>query len=241
MSESYPVISLSQIEKVLPLKTWWATVFILPVSRRLIYLLVNKTNLSPNVITVVGLLLRLITALLFFLGWPLAYSVGALLYCLAYVCDCTDGAVARLTGNMSELGRYLDHISDLVGDLLILAALATSQGEFFSSWIWAMAFMHIAECYISYLVGFVLNCHEGTLGAVKVVGWFNQYRQWFFSRNFKSFLSFSDYTGLVFVVFPLFGFPALGLQVGFYLLLCVVCYTVLSTFVSVHSGVRLFP
>lgn len=214
---------------------------VLPLSVRLIYFIINRTSWSPNMITVVGSLLRLTTAALFLWATPLSLISGAIAYSAAYVCDCTDGAVARITGQTSELGRYLDHISDLVGDVLILLALAWSQSLILTAWIWAMVFMHVAECYISYLSGFVLKQHEGGLGHFVLFRWFNRYRQWWFERNIKSFISFPDYTAMVFVLFPLLGLPKLGLTVGFWLLLVVVLYTVLSTFVSLHTTVKQFP
>ncbi len=225
----------------LPLKTWWATLLVLPLSVRLIHWLVNKTTISPNTITVIGLSLRLLTAALFAVGTPETLMGGALAYIAAYVCDCSDGAVARITGKTSEFGRYLDHVSDLAGDIIILLALAWSQHCINQPWLWAMVFMHVAECYISYLSGFVLASHNGTLGDVAPLRWFNRYRSWFFRRNLKSFLSFPDYTALVFVICPLLGVAAVGLHWGFYLLLAVCLYTVLSTFASIHSVEKRFP
>ena len=235
------LITREDINAKLPLKTWWAMLLVLPLSVRLIHFVVNRTKLSPNAITIVGLLLRLLTAGLFLFAGRIGLVLGAVCYVAAYVCDCTDGAVARLTGQTSALGRYLDHVSDLVGDILILLALAWSQGIVSAPWLWAMVFMHIAECYISYLSGFALNQHLGTLGDFVLLRWFNCYRQWWFKRNIKSFISFPDYTAVVFVLFPLLGMPALGLMVGFWLLLVVVLYTVLSTFVSLHTDVKQFP
>jgi len=234
-------ISRADIEAGLPLKTWWAMLLVLPVSVRVIQFVVNRTNLSPNLITLLGLVLRLVTAALFLSAGRIELVTGALCYVAAYVCDCTDGAVARLTGRTSEFGRYLDHISDLLGDILILLALAWSQCLISASWIWAMVFMHIAESYVSYLCGFVLKSRDGELSHFILFRWFNCYRSWFFKRNLKSFFSFPDYTALVFVVFPLLGLPLLGLQVGFYFLLIIVLYTVKSTFVSIHTDVKLFP
>jgi len=234
-------ISRADIEAGLPLKTWWAMLLVLPVSVRVIQFVSNRTNLSPNLITLLGLFLKLVTAGLFFFGERIGLVAGALCYVTAYICDCTDGAVARLTGKTSEFGRYLDHVSDLVGDILILLALAWSQDLVTQPWLWAMVFIHVSECYISYLCGFVLKTHDGDLSSFVLFRWFNRYRSWFFNRNIKSFVSFPDYTALVFVVFPLLGLPLLGLQVGFYFLLIVVLYTVNSTFVSIHTDVKLFP
>lgn len=162
-------------------------------------------------------------------------------YYLAYVCDCADGTVARLTGQSSELGRYLDHVADLVGDVVILAALAWSQQMLLTPMVLSMLFMHVAECYISYLAGFALgqSLEPGTdLVLFRLA---NRYRNWWFSRNIKSFISFPDYNAVVFVFCPLLGIPATGLRIGFGLLIVICVYTIFSTFVSIHCGVKRFP
>lgn len=235
------LITVEDVRSYLPLKTWWAMLLVLPMSERVVCFFVNCTSCSPNTITFMGMFLRLFTAFMFLWNTPVSLSLGAASYLAAYVCDCTDGAVARLTEQSTELGRYLDHLSDLIGDIVILLALAWSQDLTTSTWIWAMAFMHIAECYMSYLSGFALSSHQGGLGHVFLIKKYNHYRSWFFERNIKSFFSFPDYTAFVFVLCPILGIPDVGLRYGFYFLLVISLYTVLSTFVSIHSDESRFP
>lgn len=235
------IVPKEDIEAVLPLKTWWAILLVLPLSRRLIYFIANQTNWRPNAVTLAGLFLRILSALLFLWGTQESFFIGALAYISAYVCDCTDGAVARLTGQTSELGRYLDHVSDLIGDILILLALAWSQQMLFQPFVWAMVLLHAAECYTSYLAGFALKQHTGQLGYVSLLRWFNVYRNWWFKRNIKSFFSFPDYTAIIFVLFPLLGMPSVGIRIGFWFLLLVYAYTLISTFAAIHSDTKQFP
>lgn len=236
--------TLQQVNEKLVLRSWWASFGVLPLANRLVVLVCNYTELTPNQVTAGSSVLRLLSALCFLGGSRLGLIAGALCYYLAYVIDCVDGPVARLKGKTSAFGRYFDHLSDLAGDILILAALAIGQGLFFTPMVLAMLFMHVAESYISYLANFALdsrsgqeNCGEKSLGLT----WFQSYRRFFFSRNFKSFLSFPDYEALTLFIFPLAGFPALGLRMGFYFLLVTTSYTVFSSFVSIHSGERCFP
>lgn len=233
-------INTRQADAAMSLKTWWALVCIYPLARPLTAWIVNRSRITPNQVTFCAMGLRLITAICFVTGTYWGLIVGAIAYFLAYVCDCTDGTVARITGQTSELGRYLDHVADLIGDVLILAALACAQGILLTPLVLGLAFMHIAECYISYLSGFAIPATKGS-STFFVFRWVNRYRRWWFDRNLKSFFSFPDYTALVFVIFPLLGQPVLGLKVGFYVLLIIVCYTVFSTFVSIHTGERRFP
>lgn len=234
-------IDLRQSDAAMSLKTWWALLFIYPLARRLVVFVVNRTRVTPNQITFAAMGLRLITALGFASGSRAGLVVGALSYYLAYVCDCTDGTVARLTGQTSELGRYLDHVADLVGDAVILLVLAWSLQMLMSPMVMGMLFMHVAECYISYLSGFVLAQSREPYSDFVIFRLVNRYRNWWFSRNIKSFVSFPDYNALVFVFCPLIGIPDVGLQIGFGMLLVICSYTVFSTFVSIHSGVREFP
>lgn len=233
-------IDVRQADAAMSLKTWWAILCIYPLARPLTVFIVNRTRITANQVTFAAIGLRLITALCFATGTRWGLLVGPLTYWLAYVCDCTDGPVARIKQQASELGRYLDHVADLVGDLLILAVLAWTQQILFTPMVFAMLFIQITECYISYLSGFAIppEKQEKSFVLFEMV---NRYRRWWFSRNIKSFFSFPDYTAVVFVLFPLLGLPAHGIQVGFYLLLVIACYTVFSTFVSLHTGERRFP
>lgn len=234
-------IDVDQADAAMSLKTWWALVCIYPLARRLTVFIVNHTRITPNQITFCAMGLRAITVLSFWQGSRLCLIVGAVAYYLAYVCDCTDGTVARITGKSSELGRYLDHVSDLVGDAVILFALAWSQRMFMTPMVLGMLFMHVAECYISYLSGFALAQQERPRSNFVLFRLVNRYRNWWFSRNIKSFISFPDYNALVFVFFPLLGIPAAGLHIGFVVLTVICFYTIFSTFVSIHTGERHFP
>lgn len=234
-------INLKQADAAMSLKTWWALVFIYPLARPLTVFLVNKTNFSPNQVTLASIFFRFLTACCFFVGDHVALVVGAFFYILAYVCDCTDGTVARIKRQSSELGRYLDHIADLVGDISILIVLAWSQGLLSQPLIWAMVILHLCESYISYLSGFSINQNKGRLSEHYIFFNVNRYRNWWFKKNIKSFFSFPDYTAVIFVLFPILGLPEIGLSFGFYLLLIVLSYTIFSTFVSLHTNENRFP
>jgi phosphatidylglycerophosphate synthase len=234
-------INLKQADAAMSLKTWWALIFIYPLARPLTVFLVNKTNVSPNQVTLTAIFFRILTACCFFVGNHVALAFGAFLYLLAYVCDCTDGTVARIKRQSSELGRYLDHVADLVGDIIILIVLAGSQGLLSQPFIWGMVIFHMCESYISYLSGFSIKQNDGRLSDNLLFRQVNLYRNWWFKKNIKSFISFPDYTAVIFVFFPLFGMPQIGLWFGFYLLLIVLSYTIFSTFVSLHTNEKRFP
>lgn len=234
-------VTLQDVERVLPLKSWWAMIGVLPLVRPLTRLVVNHTGITPNAITLTSILFRLLAASAFLTATQSGYVFGAVVYYLAYLLDCMDGAVARLRKMSSEFGRFLDHIGDLAGDLLILAALAWSLGLLMTPMVLGMLYMHLAECYINYLSGTICRVATPTRSSFRLFNLFNVYRDWWFTRNTKSFFSFPDYTALIFVFFPLCNRPAEGLKIGFFVLLAVCLYTIFSTFVSMHTGRRQFP
>ncbi|MEZ4484952.1 MAG: hypothetical protein R2864_10285 [Syntrophotaleaceae bacterium] len=128
-----------------------------------------------------------------------------------------------------------------MGDVVVLIALAWSQQMLMTAMVLGMLFMHVAECYISYLAGFALHQPSDPSDNIRMFRMVNRYRNWWFSRNIKSFISFPDYNAVVFVFCPLLGIPAAGLRIGFGLLVVICFYTIFSTFVSIHSAVRRFP
>jgi phosphatidylglycerophosphate synthase len=79
-------------------------------------------RLSPDAITVVGLLLSVaVPVVVLFGGWWL--FVGAGLVLLSAVADSTDGAVAVLTDRTSRLGAFTDAIADRLAEAAWLLAL----------------------------------------------------------------------------------------------------------------------
>lgn len=241
------LFTLEDVEQVLPLKSWWAMLLVLPVVKRLTLLTVNHTPLTPNLITSVSILLRLLAAWFFLQGTHDYLICGAVAFYLSYVLDCMDGAVARLRKLSSEFGRYLDHLGDLLGGIIAVAALAAGQDMLVSPLIAGLLFCHVAEYYISYLTSNLLKARQGltaeggSKSTTGLLGLYQSYRHYFHKRNMKSFLSFPDYEATVFLVFPIIGMPGLGLNVGFCLALIVALYTVLSSFVTIHSGDNQFP
>lgn len=233
--------SLDDVEKILVLKTWHASFFVLPAAKKLTLFFSNNRILTPNQITLAALSFRISAAILFLGNTHMYMIAGGISYYMAYLCDCVDGSVARLTNQASELGRYLDHVSDLAGDLLVLFSLAYSQEMLFTFAVSGMAFLHIAESYISYLAGFALKADSNIPADSGMLNLFNKYRQWWFDKNYKSFISFPDYTFFVFIIMPVLGMPGNGLKIGFFLLSAIVLYTIFSTFVSLHTKEKRFP
>ena len=87
--------------------------------------LMRRTPLTPNQVTILGALIFLaVPALLIAWRDPFGLLAAALVLELAYVFDCADGQLARLTGKTSEVGAYFDFLIDEVKALLLFGGAA---------------------------------------------------------------------------------------------------------------------
>ncbi|MFM7463843.1 MAG: CDP-alcohol phosphatidyltransferase family protein, partial [Actinomycetota bacterium] len=95
-----------------------------------------KFGISPNLITLISLLVGFYAAYLFSQS---QYLAGAIFFQLSLIIDCSDGEVARYTRKFSDFGRWFDASTDRVKEYLVYASLAYSAGE--KWWIFAIALM----------------------------------------------------------------------------------------------------
>jgi phosphatidylglycerophosphate synthase len=82
------------------------------------------TNITPNQITLVGMIIGLIGALLLSRPgyWP--KLIGSLLFVFCVIVDGVDGEVARLRLKESSFGHYLDIVTDNVVHVAIFVGIA---------------------------------------------------------------------------------------------------------------------
>lgn len=89
--------------------------FVDPIAR-----LIGRTGVSPNVITVMGVVLNLGVA------WVLAQGhmrIGGVLVALVAFFDALDGTLARLTGQRSSFGAFLDSTMDRFSEAIVYLGL----------------------------------------------------------------------------------------------------------------------
>jgi CDP-diacylglycerol--glycerol-3-phosphate 3-phosphatidyltransferase len=79
-----------------------------------------KLGLSPNLLTVVGLLLNVAVAVVIALGQP---QLGGVLLLVASAFDMLDGAVARATESVTRFGGFLDSTLDRYSEVVIFGGL----------------------------------------------------------------------------------------------------------------------
>ncbi len=80
-----------------------------------------RLGVSPNGMTLLGLLGSLAGAVLLALG---AISIGGLVVLLSGSTDALDGTMARLQGQASRFGAFLDSTLDRVSELCLFSGLA---------------------------------------------------------------------------------------------------------------------
>jgi hypothetical protein len=110
---------------------FFGTFFVSPYSKYLAKA-AAKLGVSPNVVTVLSMVLGAVAAGLFALGDRAWLVVGAIVLHVAFTLDCVDGQLARYTGAFSALGAYLDAVFDRAKEYLVYAGLAigaAGQGD----------------------------------------------------------------------------------------------------------------
>jgi CDP-diacylglycerol--glycerol-3-phosphate 3-phosphatidyltransferase len=87
----------------------------------------TRTRVTPNALTVTGVSLCLIAALIVPFesrNQLLFYWLGAAVFVVGSVLDILDGALARAGGKSTAFGAFLDSTTDRVGEGAMLAAIA---------------------------------------------------------------------------------------------------------------------
>ncbi len=118
------------------------SVFVLRKFSKLFTWAAVRLRVSPNQITLISFAIGLLSAYEFSRGDFWSIFTGAILLQLSIIVDCVDGELARYTRKFSQLGAWLDAITDRIKEYLVFFGLAfgaARNGE--ELWIPAMAMM----------------------------------------------------------------------------------------------------
>ena len=100
----------------------WINVFVLKyITMPLVYLMVNYTKITPNIISLLSIIFGVYSAYNFFTGNVI---LGGAMYLISYIFDATDGKVARITKTGKPYGAWLDICIDRINLVLITTAIA---------------------------------------------------------------------------------------------------------------------
>jgi CDP-diacylglycerol--glycerol-3-phosphate 3-phosphatidyltransferase len=81
---------------------------------------INRTGITPITVTLLGVAGNVMAALLVARG---EISLGGLVMLIAWPIDALDGTMARLRGEASDWGAFVDSVSDRYSELLVLGGL----------------------------------------------------------------------------------------------------------------------
>lgn len=99
--------------------------------------------IPPNTITLTATAIGLLSAIMGAIG---QLEIGLLLWAINRVLDGLDGTVARLTGRQSDLGAYLDILTDHLVYAAIPLGLAYGQGDLMTI---TAGFVMLASFYVN--------------------------------------------------------------------------------------------
>jgi len=85
-----------------------------------IVIFLNRIGIRPNTITLLGLLGNIIAALFLAQG---SFLIGGLLVLIVGPIDALDGALARLRGESTAFGAFVDSVTDRYSELFILLGI----------------------------------------------------------------------------------------------------------------------
>jgi CDP-diacylglycerol---glycerol-3-phosphate 3-phosphatidyltransferase len=80
-----------------------------------------ESRLTPNAISITGLILNAVAAVLV---WQELYIVGGIAFIVGSVCDTMDGRYSRMSGKGSQFGAFLDSTLDRIEEGIVLTAVA---------------------------------------------------------------------------------------------------------------------
>jgi CDP-diacylglycerol--glycerol-3-phosphate 3-phosphatidyltransferase len=92
-----------------------------------------ESRLTPNAISLTGLVLNVVAAVLV---WQELYVWGGIAFVVGSVCDTLDGRYSRMSGKGTQFGAFLDSTLDRIEEGIVLTAVAAvfaKQGKDFAA------------------------------------------------------------------------------------------------------------
>jgi CDP-diacylglycerol---glycerol-3-phosphate 3-phosphatidyltransferase len=114
-----------------------------------------ESRLTPNAISMTGLVLNVVAAVLV---WQRYFFLAGIAFVVGSVMDTFDGRYSRMSGKGTQFGAFLDSTVDRVGEAFMLGAIALVLMRDGSEWGVALAFAALAG---SFLVSYTRSKAEG--------------------------------------------------------------------------------
>ncbi|MBL4574781.1 MAG: CDP-alcohol phosphatidyltransferase family protein [Opitutaceae bacterium] len=103
---------------------WWSSFFTSPLAIFANWFVVEVKWLTPNLVTVLSLLVALIASVLIVVGGQINFIIAAVLINVSHILDCMDGQMAKYRGSSSRLGNYFDKVTDQIQIFFWFSAVA---------------------------------------------------------------------------------------------------------------------
>lgn len=231
------IYDISDVEKALKAdwSIWSYLLFFFP-TKKLTLFLANKTNISPNQITIAAFTISLFSAFCFFQGEGLYLIIGAVLFETFYLFDCIDGVLARLKNKTSPLGSFLDASLDDMSHFLNIFALTYGQFRITKE----ASFLVLGMCIIFiYLMIFLFGLMKknASVGGQKLTTkarapeFFNKlklFKDYCKKKKIYPFFTFAEADALIFFIGPVLGIikESLWICLFFYSLMFILYFVV---------------
>src|SRR5215212_3564563 len=106
------------------------------------------SRLTPNAISLTGLLLCVIAAALVFMEY---YFLGGVAFIVGSICDTLDGRYSRMSGKGTSFGAFLDSTLDRMEEGIVLTAVAFQFSQGGDDWaVAAVVVAVLASLMVSY-------------------------------------------------------------------------------------------
>jgi len=104
-------------------KVTWDMIFVQPVARLILYLIIDFRFITPNVCTTISNLFLLASvSIIYFFDYNY-YLISVVSLLISQLFDHMDGAVARYKGISTSFGSFYDKISDGIGFILLFLTI----------------------------------------------------------------------------------------------------------------------
>lgn len=122
-------------------------------------------RINPNVLTIIGVMINIGCGVLF--GFGYFFWAGVVLI-VANLFDMLDGGVARLTGNVTKFGAFLDSSLDRLSDMVIFLGIMIFYAANRPEHSLLNVFLAGVAMMGSVLVSYTAAKAEGTVGNVRI-------------------------------------------------------------------------
>ena len=103
---------------------WWSSFVTSPLAIFANWFVVDLKWISPNLITLMSLLVAVASSILIVVGGQANFYIAAALINASHVLDCMDGQMAKYRGTSSRFGNYFDKVTDQIQIFIWFSAIS---------------------------------------------------------------------------------------------------------------------